>query len=137
MRTLAGIPLDCNPLLTPGVDALRGWLVDAHYSEHAIGRIARYTAAQGTPTGAPMLEAEDEAGATEAFVAGLPDRFPAELPAVAGGAEDLNAWLDELEAGYPPDDQAEPEDWPREKTTADRRRDWDDVLEYYREHPIR
>jgi hypothetical protein len=78
--TTRDLPLDRNPALRPGLDALSLWLAEQGYSTHAIDRILAYTAAADTPTGSPYLDDEDEAGATEAFVDALahaPDDHPA------------------------------------------------------------
>ena len=45
--TTRGIPLDRNPSLRPGLDALSLWLAEQGYSTHAIGRILAHTAAAG------------------------------------------------------------------------------------------
>jgi hypothetical protein len=64
--------MDRNPQLGPGLDALVCWLVEANYSEHALGRIRRHVAVHGTLAGS-IVEPEDEAGAEEAFTAALPE----------------------------------------------------------------
>lgn len=66
------IRLYVNPALRPGLEALRWALLDRHYSDHAAGRIVAHAAREGTPTGSPDLEPEDEGPATEAFVGALP-----------------------------------------------------------------
>lgn len=78
------LPIYLNPALRPGLDALDWWLADAHYSQHARERIVSFAAAEGTLTGSPYLEAEDEADATDTFIGAL--------PAVAG---DNPAWDDQ------------------------------------------
>jgi hypothetical protein len=78
--TTRGIPLDRNPALRPGLDALSLWLAEHDYSMPAIDRILAHTAAEGTPTGSPYLDAGDEAGATEAFVDAL-EPVPGDSPA--------------------------------------------------------
>lgn len=90
-----------NPAIRPGLDALDWWLADNHYSQHARERIVAYAAAEGTPTGSPYLEAEDEAEASEAFVGALPavpfdsaewgpdeDLDGLDLPPMCGGGPD-------------------------------------------------
>jgi hypothetical protein len=72
-KTTWGVPLDRNPLLAPGLQWLSRWLEDGHYSAHAREAILAYAGLHGTVTGAPMLEASDEEGASEAFVTGLKD----------------------------------------------------------------
>jgi hypothetical protein len=61
-----------NPAIRPGLDALSWWLEEHHYSQHAREAILAHVAGEGTPTGCPYLEAEDEGPATEAFVSALP-----------------------------------------------------------------
>jgi hypothetical protein len=78
--TRSAVRLHRNPQLAPGLSALAAFLIDQHYSSHAIGRIEAYVATHGTLAGS-MIEPEDEAGAEEAFVSALP-----ELPA------DSEAW---------------------------------------------
>jgi hypothetical protein len=69
--TTAAVPLYRNPAFQPGLDALSAFLAENQYSMHAIDRILAHAAAHGTPTGSPYLDAEDESGATDAFVDGL------------------------------------------------------------------
>jgi hypothetical protein len=52
--------------------ALWSWLVDHHYSLHAVERIVAHTLAEGTPTGAPELDREDEELATEVWIEAMP-----------------------------------------------------------------
>jgi hypothetical protein len=61
-----------NPQLKPGLAALATWLIENHYSSHAIGRVQAFVAVNGTLAGAPMLEPADEPEAEEAFTAALP-----------------------------------------------------------------
>jgi hypothetical protein len=97
--TTRGVPLDRNPALRPGLDALSLWLAEQRYSTHAIGRILAHAATEGTPTGSPYLDAEDEAGAREAFVdalAPVPGDSPAwDDPAVYLDAESLREAADD------------------------------------------
>jgi hypothetical protein len=60
-----------NPALKPGLAALVGWLLDHHYSSHAIGRIENFVAVHGTLAGS-MIDPEDEPAAEETFCAALP-----------------------------------------------------------------
>jgi hypothetical protein len=55
-----------------GIAALQEWLWDNRYSQHAVETIAAHVAAEGTPTGCPELDPEDEATATEVFAGALP-----------------------------------------------------------------
>lgn len=66
------VPLFINPAVRPGLDALSLWLEQAHYSQHAREAILAHAAREGTPTGSSYLEAEDEAGATGAYLRALP-----------------------------------------------------------------
>jgi hypothetical protein len=65
------VPLYLNPAFQPGLDVLSLWLAERGYSTQAIDRILAHAAIHGTPTGSPYLDADDEAGATDAFVDGL------------------------------------------------------------------
>lgn len=65
--TLSSIEIQRNPALA----GLRAWLLDHFYSQHAAEHITAHVEAEGTPTGSAYLEAEDEAGATEAYVSAL------------------------------------------------------------------
>jgi hypothetical protein len=62
------------------------------------------------------------------------------LPPISGGAplngdrDDFEAWLSQVDAGYPPADQPA-SDWPALKTADDRRKDRRDVEEFFRLHP--
>jgi hypothetical protein len=173
LTTKASLPLYENPHLVLGLVALGDWLTDRHYSSHAAGHIVHFASVHGTLAGAPLLEAEDEAGAEAAFVDALPaacqcnpawgddedpndgdlqhtewdDLIPmfdpaapdvaddGELPServdenlgrdaidildalglapISGGAPssadlaELNAWLEQADADYPPDAQVE------------------------------
>jgi hypothetical protein len=66
--------------LDPALRALYDHLVDVHYSFHAAEQIVAHTAEEGTPTGCPYLDREDEGAATEVFISALPD-VPADDPA--------------------------------------------------------
>jgi hypothetical protein len=87
--TTPGLPLDRNPALRPGIDALSFWLAEQRYSTHAIGRILAHAATEGTPTGSPYLDPEDEAGATDAFVDAL-----APVPCDSLAWDDPGVYLD-------------------------------------------
>lgn len=50
------------------LEALGAWLMDQHYSQHAQEAIVGFAAIEGTPTGSPYLDPEDEAAASEVFV---------------------------------------------------------------------
>jgi hypothetical protein len=56
-----------SPSTRKALEALATLLLDYHYSGHAIGRIAAYAAANGTPTGCPYLDREDEEDANMVF----------------------------------------------------------------------
>jgi hypothetical protein len=67
----ASIPLHVSPSVRKALGELATLLRDYHYSEHAVGRIVAHTAREGTPTGCPELDREDEQDASEVFVAEL------------------------------------------------------------------
>jgi hypothetical protein len=104
-----------NPSLKPGLAALVGWLLDHHYSSHAIGRIENFVAVHGTLAGS-MVDPEDEAAAEEAFVAALPE-VAGDSP--AWDREDIFMDVELLAAGIHPwpipavgdDDRMEPDDF--------------------------
>jgi hypothetical protein len=73
----------------PALDALDAYLRRNNYSQHARESIVRHAAAEGTPTGSPYLESEDEAGATGAFTRAM-DAVPYDSPAW----DDPSVWLD-------------------------------------------
>lgn len=73
MDTLSRQLLSVHSAVAPGLAALGDWLIDAHYGHEATERILDHTEREGTPTGAPDLDREDEWAATEVFVAGLAD----------------------------------------------------------------
>jgi hypothetical protein len=52
--------------------ALAAWLLSQDYTAHARERIVAHTLREGTLTGCPELDPEDEATATEVFVEALP-----------------------------------------------------------------
>jgi hypothetical protein len=52
--------------------ALAAWLLEANYSAHARERIVSHAVAEGTLTGCPELDCEDEAAASEVWVEALP-----------------------------------------------------------------
>jgi hypothetical protein len=60
--------------------ALGEWLLDNHYSQHAAEAIVGHTAAEGTPTGSPYLDREDEPTASEVFVEAM-EAVPFDDPA--------------------------------------------------------
>ena len=60
--TTVAVPLYHNSAFQPGLDALSLWLEDNSYSQHARDRILAHAAVDGTPSGSPYLDAEDEAG---------------------------------------------------------------------------
>jgi hypothetical protein len=86
--TTVAVPLYLNPAFRPGLDALSLWLAERGYSAHAIDRILAH-AANGTPTGSPYLDAEDETGASDAFVDGL-EPVPGDSP----GWDDPGVFID-------------------------------------------
>jgi hypothetical protein len=61
-----------GPVHPAALGALQSWLWDNHYSVHAIDAIVAHAAEEGTPTGSPYLDREDEEAATEAFIAAMP-----------------------------------------------------------------
>jgi len=93
------VSLATGPVHPAALGALQSWLRDNHYSVHAIDAVIAHAAEEGTPTGSPYLDPEDEAAATEAFVAAM--------PAVSGCSndwDDPSIYLDVdtlLEAGRP------------------------------------
>lgn len=63
-----------SPIAAPGqtrrrgpVETLRAWLWDNHYSPHAADRIVAHAEAEGTVSGCPYLDREDEAAASEVY----------------------------------------------------------------------
>jgi hypothetical protein len=76
------VPMYRNPAYRSGLVALVTWLLENHYSAHAIHYIEDFVAVHGTLAGS-MIDPEDEAVAEEEFVSAL--------PAVAGDSE---AWDD-------------------------------------------
>jgi hypothetical protein len=62
----------CNGSLGNAPHALAAWLLAADYSAHCRERIVSYASAEGTLTGCPELDREDEATATEVWVEALP-----------------------------------------------------------------
>jgi hypothetical protein len=105
-----GIPLDRDPSLRPGLDALSLWLAEHDYPMHAIDRILAHTATEGTPTGSPDLDPGDEAGATEAFVdalAPVPGDHPAwDDPTIHPNGESIleaAGGLDDVDRSMPAD----------------------------------
>lgn len=112
--TRRGVPFDVNPSLAIALDDLASILRDYHYSEHAVGRIVAYTARQGTPSGCPELDPEDECDAEAVYVEGLPE-VPMDSP--AWDREDAFLVVEWLAAGvHPLPFAAEPDDdtgeWP-------------------------
>jgi hypothetical protein len=67
----ASIPLHVSPSVRKALGELATLLRDYHYSEHAVGQVVAYTAREGTPTGSPYLDREDEADAEAVYVAEL------------------------------------------------------------------
>jgi hypothetical protein len=94
------IPLYVGPSTRQALEALTTLLLDYHYSGHAIGRIAAYVAREGTPTGCPTLDPEDEADATEAYVTSLAE-VPLDSP-MWDKYEDVCLDVALLEAGTHP-----------------------------------
>jgi hypothetical protein len=143
MSYCASIRMYVNPALRPGLDALLWWLMDHHYSRPAAESIVRHAGREGTPTGCPYLEAEDEDGATEAFVSALPA-----VPPDAAAWDDESVLFDArmLADGvhpmpFPPEPDgpgyvptaADLEDYARWAAELDARRDRE---EFYRLHPL-
>jgi len=93
------IPLDVNPQVAAAVDQLGILLDDYHYSAHARARILAWTTREGTPTGCPELDREDEADVEQVFVEAL-----AEVPfeAAAWDREDVCLDATMLVAGLHP-----------------------------------
>src|SRR5438270_568584 len=71
MSHCAAIAMDVNPSVRKAAGELATLLDDYHYSPHARDRIVRYTIANGTPSGCPELDREDEADASMGFEAEL------------------------------------------------------------------
>jgi hypothetical protein len=65
------IPSDVKSAIRPALGVLAETLTDRHYSAFAATRIVAYVASEGTVTGAPGMEPEDEAAAEFAFVSAL------------------------------------------------------------------
>jgi hypothetical protein len=61
------IPLYVSPSVRGALEQLGVLLDDYHYSPHCRGRILAFTAANGTPSGCPELDREDEADASMVF----------------------------------------------------------------------
>jgi hypothetical protein len=124
------VPYYRNPTFRPGLAALVEFLMGRDYTSHAIGRIFDFVACNGTLEGS-LIEAEDMADAEAVFVDAMPpidfdnpvwgsddDLDDLDIPPISGGAPeheytdqdhaDHMAWLDGLDADYPPDDQPEP-----------------------------
>jgi hypothetical protein len=59
-----------SPVQSSGLDRLACWLAGEGYHQAAIARLLIYTYREGTPTGAPDLDREDEEMAEHAFVEG-------------------------------------------------------------------
>jgi hypothetical protein len=95
-----------SPSTRKALEALATLLLDYHYSAHAIGRIAAYAAANGTPTGCAYLDREDEADATEVFVAEL---GPVDYDSPAWAREDVFLDVELLAAGTHPAPFGEPD----------------------------
>lgn len=57
-----------NAIPVQALKALEAYLWDHHYSRHALEQIVAFAAAEGTPTGSPYLDREDEEPASEVFV---------------------------------------------------------------------
>jgi hypothetical protein len=72
--------VDVNPVIRRALGELSTLLEDYHYSQHARERIVAYTAREGTPTGCPELDPEDDHDAEMVFVAELPE-IPFDSPA--------------------------------------------------------
>src|SRR5262245_12448065 len=94
-----GIPLYVSPSVGHALEQLGVLLDDYHYSPHARGRILSYAAAHGTPTGCADLDREDEADATEVFVAEL---GPVDSDSPAWAREDVFLDAELLAAGTHP-----------------------------------
>jgi hypothetical protein len=67
----ASIPLHVSPSVRHAVAELATLLLEYGYCPTVSEGICRYTMANGTPTGAPGLDAEDEADAEAVYVAEL------------------------------------------------------------------
>jgi hypothetical protein len=75
--------------------SLARWLTDRHYSQHAVEAIVLHAMVEGTPTGCPYLESEDEAEASEAFVDGMAPvdyRSAAWGPSLVATPPELDGW---------------------------------------------
>ncbi len=67
MSIVASLPLHVSPSVRKALGELSTLLEDYHYSQHARESICAYVAREGTVTGAPGLDAEDEADASWVF----------------------------------------------------------------------
>jgi hypothetical protein len=134
----AQIPLDVNPQVAVALEPLGILLDDYHYSAHARARILAYTAREGTPSGCPELDAEDEHDCEMVYVEAF-GPVPYDDPAWDDETMCLDVGL--LARGVHPwpipavgdDDRAEPTeddlaDYGRWSEELDRRRDSEDYL---------
>jgi hypothetical protein len=69
-RTMSQYTASTNPGQAP--QALAAWLLAADYSAHCRERIVSHAIAEGTLTGCPELDPEDEGTASEVWVEALP-----------------------------------------------------------------
>jgi hypothetical protein len=65
------IPTFKNTQLRDAADRMAVVLRDRTYCPKARDQVVRWAIAEGTPTGCPYLDHEDEDAATEAFIAGM------------------------------------------------------------------
>lgn len=65
---MGSVTLDRTRGQAEALEALGRWLADNHYSQHAQEAIVGFAAVEGTPTGSPYLDREDEATASDVFV---------------------------------------------------------------------
>jgi hypothetical protein len=118
------VPSTTGPVHPAAFVALERWLRENHYSEHAIDQLVAHAHAEGTPTGSPYLDREDEAAASEVFVEAMP-AVPYGSPLwgsgpLRGGAPevftpsaedwaDYRRWTERLDALRDEEDRPDPE----------------------------
>jgi hypothetical protein len=101
MSSVARIPFAVNPHLAAAAAQLAILLDDYSYSAHARDRIVAYTIANGTPTGCPELDREDEHDAEMVFTSELP-AVPFDSPAWDRDIDVVTLDVEMIEAGTHP-----------------------------------
>lgn len=96
---MASVAIMARAIQPEPLAALQAWLMDQHYSQHATEQIVAWTEFEGTPTGSPYLDREDEATANEVFIEAMPL-----VRHTSNDWDDAGIWIDLdtlLEAGRP------------------------------------